>query len=153
MKLTTITRKGVDFDVDVSEDGKFSATLKDDVYDADDLDHLRRILDDAVVASRLSVPFVSEYGRRGVMRGYHAGNRDVLVTWDDDGSKSSISQHNKVFSENFDPDLIDELQSLGRVIDQAQDRIQEIMSGAVKASTLFSEAFGEDLSDWYRGKR
>jgi hypothetical protein len=151
MKLTTITRKGVDFDVDVDEQGKFSTTLKDEVYESESLDRLKRLLDDAVVGSRLEVPFISLSGTRGVMRGYHASNRDILVTWHN-GTKGRFSQTTKVFSENLDPDLLEELQTLRRVVEQANERIEEITAGAIKADALFSEAFGEDLSDWRRGR-
>lgn len=100
--LTTLTiapfrlhgEDGVEPTVTVSvsvdaEDGKFRATMNDQEYEAESLSGLRGDLVAAVTAAKLNVPFVTTKGERGTVRGWHAGNHDVLVTWAD-GSKGRI---------------------------------------------------------------
>lgn len=148
MQLKEVVIDGsVSVAVEVDEDGEFSAQFLGDSYKADSLLRLLRVLRDAVRAARFTVPFVSLAGRPGVMRGYHAANRDLLVTWND-GDKGRLATHERVFRPGaVGQDELDEITALERVIVQARERVQEIQARGERASDLFNEAFGEDITD------
>lgn len=154
MVLTTITIRpsnrvsdsGVAVLVGVNEEGKFSATFQDENYEDDRLEGLRRQLATAILASRFEVQFYSVDGRAGTMRGYHAGNHDLLVTWSD-GEMGRMRSYTPVFRE-ISPETVAELSELRAQIERATTRIQEITGATEQASDLFNEAFGHDVTDY-----
>jgi hypothetical protein len=150
LPLTTVTAANVEFEIEVSTDGKFSTTFKGDEYEEDNLARLTRKLSDVVRTSKLEVPFVSDKGRSGIMRGWHATKRELLVTWDD-GTKARLDTYARVFRpEDVTTAMIAEIQGLLVQARSVQERLNELQEGAVRAEDMFNEAFGEDLRNWKR---
>lgn len=152
MHLTTLSLQereleGVTFEVNVTGLGKFEADFEGEHFQADTLLTLRRQLRDAVMASRHEVPFVSESGRRGVIRGYHAGNRDLLVTWDN-GDKDRLNPRTLVFRGDVGAAIVSELQALTAQIAVAERRQRTLMKeNTHTAASVFAPAFGIDVTN------
>jgi hypothetical protein len=150
VRLTTLEVEGVEIEVSVTENGKFEATFKDETYDATEMRVLGSHLKDAVLSSRVEVPFVTADGRRGVMRGWHAGNRDILVTWAD-GTKDRIRQYEPVFRpENIDDERIDAIENVQAEQERLKARLRELQSGTEKADDILNEAVGEEITAFRR---
>lgn len=146
MHLTNLDVRGKTVPVDVSESGEFTATFVDETFSAGSLRQLRDHLTDALIASRAEVPFVSRAGRRGTMRGFHAGNYDVLVTWAD-GTKDRMSPSDRVFRpDEIDEQTLEELVRLQALRGSTVEQIQAIQASArTEARLLLAEALGEDV--------
>jgi hypothetical protein len=149
MHLTDIEVLGRDVPVDVDEDGTFRVSLNPELqFEADTLDRLTRVVRDSVLAERAEAPFVNDAGTRGVMRGWHAGNRDILVTWEG-GEKDRISPHTRVFP-TLDDETIEEIRALERTVRAAQNRLAELREPGVAAQDVFVKQLAEDVFDWQR---
>lgn len=148
MHLTNIDVRGKSVPVDVSESGVFTATFADETFEAGSLAQLHNNLVDALIASRADVPFVSKSGRRGRMRGFHAGNYDVLVTWED-GTKGRMPPSERVFrADEIEEETVEELRRLQKQRGEVTDQIQQIQARArTEGRTLLAEALGEDVAD------
>ena len=100
-----------------------------------------------MLTARTEVPFVTQAGRRGVIRGYHGGKRAVLLTWAG-GSKADMSPYERVFApEAISEEEIEELRRLHEQAEQIKERRKEIEAKATSASDLLAEQLGEDLTD------
>ena len=142
-ELEPVRIYGVDLTITVSPAGEFHGEYQGDDYMASSLSDLTRRLAVAIASSRTEVPFISQRGRHGVLRGYHAGNHDVLVTWSN-GDKDRLSPHEKVFvpGEVTEAEL-EQMENLRRVVQQANDAIRDIEAKAEhRAAELLSEALG-----------
>jgi hypothetical protein len=136
----------VPVDVYVRPNGEFTATVDDEEFTGDTLRRLIHHVTDALVASRFEVAFVTDTGRRGVLRGYHGGTREFLVTWQD-GTKGRIRTYERVFrAEEVTEDQIEELRSLAAERRRIEERVREIRRGMSEAAAVFSEVFGEDIT-------
>jgi hypothetical protein len=149
MNLTEIEVLGNTVQVEVGEDGTFRASLNPELeLEAESLGRLKGLIRDSIIGSRVEVPFVNDYGARGVMRGFHAQNQDILVTWDD-GEKGRISPHTRVFKTMGD-ETVAEIRSLEGTVRQAQERLAEIRKPGLQAQDVFVEGLSEDVFDWRR---
>jgi len=153
-KLVDIEINGVPLVVYVDNDGVFSTEFKDEEYTTGgqygDLYRLKALMADTVKSSRLEVPFVLYDGRRGIMRGWHATQRKILVTWRD-GTKGSIDTYANVWkAEDVSDETIAEIQRLEGEIHAASKRLRELRENTQHANEVFNEAYGEDLDDWRR---
>jgi hypothetical protein len=140
--------EGIAIPVGVSDEGLFVAELDGEEYESGTFRGLKWMLEKAMLARRFEVLFVSVWGRKGVMRGYHAGNHDVLVTWSD-GTKDRISQHDKVFAadEVSDEDIA-EIQSLLEQTKAIDLKIAAFHERAThKSADLLSREVGTDLTE------
>jgi hypothetical protein len=149
LKLTSKEVQGVPFDIYVDETGKFRAEFAGELYEADTFVGLTRHLRTAVVAARYEVPFVDFHGYRGVIRGYHAGLRDILVTWEN-GKKESISTHHR--ASQLDETEQSKLRSLLDEIERLQERVDEITADFVSVEDLLNEAAKVNLTDKHRSE-
>jgi hypothetical protein len=146
----TFEVSGVEFEAAIDDEGKFSVTLDDEIYEADSLNGLRGQLRDAIIARRMEVPFITTEGDRGVMRGFHAGNRDVLVTWES-GSKGRLSPHIIVFRDGeITDEEIEELKTIQRQGEELRARKVAISEKAKRTSEILEDAVGENLLAWGR---
>ena len=141
--------KSLTAEIDVHEDGSFSAEFLGEHFSSPQLSTLKGQLRDALIGSRAEVPFVTMEGRRGVMRGWHAGNYDILVTWED-GSKGKLGTYADVYP-SLDESELEELRELIHQAKVAQDQLATFEADRrerkERASELLAEAIGEDLSD------
>jgi len=140
------------------ETAKFVADIGDERLESDSLDQLQRLVRDTLIGARVEVPFVSRRGRRGVMRGFHAGNRDILVTYDD-GDKDRFDSHAQVFTVDTPRELIDAIVDRDAQILALADERDKLIAEAYKGGSLrrsgefFMEALGEDLFEpWHLRK-
>lgn len=145
----TINVKGDEFTfaVEVTEDGTFTTDYQGDVVNDERLDSLRRSLQDVVLASRAEVPFVTATGRAGIIRGYHAGQRALLVTWSN-GEKGTLNTHAQVYRELSD-EQVAEVKAAAQQFGDAQARVEtarDALGDGERASTLLSGALGEDIT-------
>lgn len=147
MHLTNINVHGKSVAVDINESGQFTATMAGETFETGSLSQLRDHLTDALIASRAEVPFVSKTGRRGTMRGFHAGNYDVLVTWVD-GTKDRMSPSERVFRpEDIDEETLQELVRLQKLRGETAAKIQDIQAQAkTEPRAMLAEALGEDVT-------
>jgi len=156
MQFTTIKVEGIEFPVEVELDrdgfdgALFSTTVNGDEINSPTLNGLRRMLKDMIIASRIEVPYTDAYGTRGVMRGIHAGNRDILVTYSN-GEKGRISGYERVYLE-ADAAAVDQARAEVRAAEQqladANAHLKEALGPALDASDAFAAALGVDLLDW-----
>jgi hypothetical protein len=141
---------GFDVQVGVDEAGSFSAEFLGETYHADSLSELKRHLLDAALSARYEVPFVSQGGRRGVIRGWHAGTRDFLITWEG-GHKDKLSSYQRVWKpEEISDETIARIEQLGLEIAERQQELAELQKPPHKVDDLFTEVFGEDITDHTR---
>lgn len=85
MKLTTITVRGVDFDVSVDDRGKFSVNFDGRPLTADSLAELTIKLNRATRSAKIAIEFAAlreHKVTRGVCTGKHASNHNLLVKWE-----------------------------------------------------------------------
>lgn len=130
----------------------FVAEFGGETFTAETLASLRRHLKDYAVSYRTEAPFVSAFGRRGVMRGWHAGNHDILVTWDDD-QKGRLSPHERVWTpEGISDAEVAEIQAIREQQEQLGVRLAELQEGREEARVIFARAVGEDLTASGRGR-
>lgn len=140
--------------MDVNEHGVFSATFQGEFFSAESLDRLHYQLRDALMAARVEVPFVSPSGRKGVMRGYHGGTRELLVTWED-GEKGRFHPTSHVFRATVPQEKIDRLRVLHEQAEKASREIREITrgdGGLEIAVEIFNEVFGSDVTKQEQGE-
>lgn len=148
--LTNLNVEGHDVPVTVDDDGKFHATVGDAHLTSETLATLKNQIKDSIIGSRLEIPFVFATGRRGVMRGFHAANKDILVTWSD-GTKARLSGREPVFlDDEIDDATVEEILRLEDEITVAKERLGEIRSGARSAKSVVVEKLGEDLFAYRR---
>lgn len=96
MKITTIDVRGIKFDVDVNEVGKFGTSYNGEWIKADSLEELREKLLRMTKASqvKISIAFIEWNGknmRQGVCTGRHGSNRNLLVKYADKKSSEQVS--------------------------------------------------------------
>jgi len=132
-------------DVYAGDDGHWYASVGDLHLNEISFDSLRRNISTAVKTHKVEVPFVSAFGRKGVMRALHASTGQILVTWDD-GKKGRLDRYTRVFPDGS----IDEgdLGLLKLAIDereQADARIVEYQKLTVQAKDLYASEVAEDL--------
>jgi len=146
--------KSLTAEIDVHEDGSFSAEFLGEHFSSPQLSTLKGQLRDALIGSRAEVPFVTMEGRRGVMRGWHAGNYDILVTWED-GSKGKLGTYADVYP-SLDASELEELQTNLMAVKTLQDGMATFEADRkeriARASDLLAQAVGEDLSDYRRNQ-
>ena len=149
-----VTAFGVEFDVDVSEEGIFSATLHGETYEADTLAKLKNDLAAGVRSSKGEVPFIDvSDGDRGVIRGYHQGQRKILVTWEN-GQKASVSTYLNVVSEDgLTEDEIAEIKALNASIKAERARLSELAEGSVQIEDFLNDHYRANVTDSYRWER
>jgi len=137
--------------IEVTDEGRFLATVGEVEVDADTLDGAKRQIDDTVYGYRVEVPFVdAATGRRGVLRGFHAGQRKLLVTWQD-GSKDTIDPYRMIFpGEAVTDEQAARIVALVEQMTEARRLHVAAQEGSVKAQTLLAEKIGEDLFDFRR---
>jgi hypothetical protein len=139
--------------VRVDRSGQFSADFLGEHFESDGLWRLKNQLTDAAVAARFEVPFVSQGGRKGVIRGYHAGNRDFLVTWED-GEKGTLNTFSRVWRPGeVSDERVERIRQLKERIDRHQRELQDAQDAPHKAEDLFAEAFGDDITRSDRHKQ
>lgn len=88
------TVRGVDYAVDVSIHGQFSATYRGETKQADTLDALR---DKMMAASKkdsvtINVPYTTRDGGDRVIVGVHGGNGNAIVTYRDRNGRPKKEQ-------------------------------------------------------------
>jgi len=138
--------------VEVDEQGTFSASWDGEMFAANRLEALAYQLRELALSRRTQMPFVGSGGTRGVIRGYHAGNRDLLVTWEG-GEKGRFSGHTKVFRpESISDEEIAEIKRLEREIEEKSKRLKEIRTKTENADDLYNEALGFEITSWEREK-
>ena len=153
MHLTDIEVLGTTVAVDVDDKGVFRASVNPELeFEADGLDRLKRVIRDSVIATRVEVPFVNDAGTRGVMRGFHAANRDILVTWED-GEKGRITPYTRVLPADTDEATIEELRRLEQATREVQARLKELREPGRQAEEVFTEGLGENIFDRDRLRR
>lgn len=137
--------------IEVLNDGTFRAQIGEVELHADYLDRVRRQIDDTIFGHRIEVPFVNPNGVRGVMRGFHAGTKEVLVTWED-GTKGKLSGYGReVFAEGtLTDDEIAELRGLVQQVLDANAQIKAIQTKLTDSKALLAEQISEDLFDHRR---
>jgi hypothetical protein len=141
----TNTETGLKLPAWVTSDGMFHATVDGQDLEAETLDRLNRIVRDTVVAAKVEVPFVALSGIRGTIRGYHGGNYDLLVTYED-GHKDRLRGHAKMFRPGDVTDAeLAELKALRATVRETQAEIAKIEAKCVDAGVLLNEALGEEL--------
>lgn len=141
-------------EIQVSEDGQFHAEFLGDHFQSQQLSLLKAQLRDRLLSSRVEVPFISMEGRKGVMRGWHAGNHDILVTWED-GTKGKLGTYADVYPE-LDESELSELSDMLLAAKTIQDSLATFEADRQerkkRASDLLAQAVGEDLSDYRRNQ-
>lgn len=136
--------------IEVTDTGQFRATVGEVELEADYLDRVRRQIDDTVYGHRIEVPFVNLNGYHGTMRGFHAAQRKVLVTWDD-GDKDSLDSYEKVYRGGILTDAeVDSIKSIRAEIAKLQAERKAIEAKAESAQVVLADAIGEDLFDHRR---
>ena len=135
--------------------GTFSTQLGDIELAEDSLRSLLGVASKTMEGHRLNAPMIGLDGRRGVIRGFHAGNHDALVTWED-GSKGRLSGHDYILSPKA---VSDERLAEIRAAVAARREAEEAMrlagihladltkEGRVRAQDFLTEAIGTDLFD------
>jgi len=135
--------------IQVDETGRFFTEHDGEVYEAEQLNYLRNHIMDAITSSRKEVPFVDEYGRRGVIRGWHKGNRDMLITYAN-GTKDRKSGYVYVWRpDEITEEKIEHIKTLRSEIETREQELKELLSGRSEMDDLLSEAVGVDFSDWH----
>jgi hypothetical protein len=148
---TWTTQRGIR--IDVSDEGQFVAEYNGDTYEADSLARLKGDLDTAVRSSRLEIPFVAENGRRGVLRGFHASRREILVTYED-GTKAAVPQYTQVWApEDVTEAVIEEIRTLNGEINAARARLKELTGTTTTAENLLNNTLNENITDSYLWER
>jgi hypothetical protein len=132
-------------DVDAGDDGYWYADVVDEEFNAPSLDALERMLTTYGRTYELEVPFVSANGRQGVMRGFHASSREILVTWND-GKKGRLGQYDRVFpvGELDETEVALMLVALEE-IEQRHNELGRLRERSIMASALYTEEVGDDL--------
>ena len=138
--------------VTVNEQGHFIATWNEQEFRAESFSTIRSHIKDAVRAARVQVPFIAMNGRRGVIRGFHASQRSILVTWDG-GVKDSIDTYSKVFPGDIDPHVIEEIITLEQTRAKIMDRLQELRAPAIPAEQFLNDFVGENLTNEFQYDR
>jgi hypothetical protein len=142
--------QGVMVTARVNDDGKFVATFRDEEYVSDTLSGLTAQLRNGVKAARVEIPFVSARGRRGIIRGYHASNRDVLITWED-GRKSKLGQRDRVFPADVVSDeQIAEIRQIDEQMDALKARLIELQSGLIEVEKVLNDELNENVTGEWR---
>jgi hypothetical protein len=147
-QITTISLHNISLPVFVDENGTFSFTWDEEHVESETLGGLRAFLKDKFDASQVEVPFVSVSGNRGVIRGIHKGNRDLLITMAD-GTKQRLSPWSRVFTD-LPEETIAEIKALMERASEIADQLEKIREDTVHASDLYFEKLGENLFDWKR---
>lgn len=133
--------------VEVTRTGEFVARIGDDVYSNERLEGLKFNLKEGLHATRVDVPFVSYDGRRGVIRGYHSGTREALVTWED-GTKDKVAAYTRVWRpDEVSDEAVEEIERLRSTREQADRRLNELQVGGRKITEVLTEAIGSTISD------
>lgn len=142
----TLVVRGQEIPVNVTDEGVFTATLDDQEVVGDSIREIERRCHNAIMASKIEVPFVTQNGHRGVMRGFHASQSKVLVTWAN-GDKGGIENHEKVWpADKIDQARIDDIKATLIAIAQLRERLDTLRGDdAVKVEHLFADAVGEEL--------
>ena len=142
--------QGVMVTARVNDDGKFVATFRDEEYVSDTLSGLTAQLRNGVKAARVEIPFVSARGRRGIIRGYHASNRDVLITWED-GRKSKLGQRDRVFPADVVSDeQIAEIRQIDEQMDALKARLIELQAGLIEVEKVLNDELNENVTGEWR---
>jgi hypothetical protein len=144
--LTTVKVEGMEIDVEVRTDGEFQAFVDDQTVESPTLTGLEARLREAIHGKRLRIPFIlAATGRAGVIRGYHASQRKLLVTWDD-GEKDTIGMTDRVWQPGEVSDgQLDELRALLAEIDRSYRRRLDLQSGGRAAKELLDLSMLEVL--------
>jgi hypothetical protein len=152
-RTITFQVSGVDFTADITDEGKFVTTLDGEPHENDRLDGLKYELRDSLLARRVEVPFVSLKGTPGTMRGFHAGNKDVLVTWED-GTKARVSHYANVYRDGVLSEAeVQELRDIERQLDELRARREELEPKTEKAGDILNEAVGEGIAGFRSAER
>lgn len=147
MHLTTLTVEGVEVEIDVNEKGIFSAKLGGEELADEAIDRLERQIKAMIIARRIELPFTNANGNRGVMRGYHAGNHDILITWAN-GETGRLSDYETVYLNADEVTIASarvEIKNAAEALKSAKDKLHEALGEGQRANEVFNEALGVDL--------
>jgi hypothetical protein len=153
--LTDYTSKhgGPTVPIYVTTEGRFVATIGEVELDHPHFDSVKRQIDDTVYGHRIDVPFVDRNGRRGTLRGFHASQRKVLVTWEN-GNKDSLDSYSEVFRpENISDEQIDAIRAAIRQITEAHAQLETLREGTERVNELLAEKIGDDLFEYNRDRK
>lgn len=140
MQMKT-TVKGIEFDVEVTPDGRFVTGFNGESYEANQLSTLKWELKNAITLTRLEVPFMTSAGQAGgIIRGYHAGRKEVLVTWPS-GVKGSVSTYHPVYRVGeLSEQEAQELQALLNEQQEIAQRIEQFKGRTIEIEEILQEA-------------
>lgn len=153
MHLTTalveVRHNQYSVEVSVDDEGTFSTEVLGETYENPSFGGLLRDVRDGLIASRVEVPFVSTSGSRGVIRGYHAGQGKVLITWEN-GQKDTLSAYTSVFPSLSDEDAAEIIQAEADLT-QAKQRLDAVNAKYAErkldAGALLAQHLNERVED------
>ena len=135
----TIRVGDTDFPVQLTPSGMFVAEIAGETETSETLGGLRSMLSKVIRGTRLEVGFVTGDGDEGVVRGLHASQHKLLVTWKD-GEKGTLDTFEHVFpaGELSEQELVD-LRHWVLVRNEGQRKVREYRSRGVPVKKLFDE--------------
>lgn len=152
VELGTYVIEGQKVAISVNEGGRFLASVGGADLQSDSLSVLKGQIRDTIAGARVNVPFVNLQGRAGMMRGFHATSRDVLVTWSN-GEKGKLGATDRVFiAGQISHAKIEEIKTTIESIDKGRARLKELREGVVEAKAILAAAVGEDLFAYGRNR-
>jgi hypothetical protein len=152
--VTTRNIGGTEFPVYVNKEGEFALPINEELILTNT--HLVALLyeaKDTIKSLRLEVPFLNLNGAEGVIRGLHASNSDLLVTWYD-GEKDRVPSRTLGYRPGtVSQEELDELRQAKREMAAAQEKLKwiegRLVERQVNLADLFNESIGEELLNPY----
>lgn len=133
MKFATETIRGVKYEIEVDQEGRFCCLIDGDWIRATSLELLKKKINETSRAKQknIKIPFVvwsqgwaSEEGelQRGVCVGIHGGNNNLLVRMD---GSTSVEQFNNYRGQKpYDPKHAGELERLHKAVKAAEAALE-----------------------------
>ena len=129
MKFDIVEVRGCKYEIDVSSDGTFSATIDGYQVQAPTLEQVRKKLIEQSKRKQknIRIPFAfweQEWNddkgkiRKGVCVGMHAGNDNLLVKMDDEKNAGQMTNYGN--TKYVKPEDAAELEALSRAVDSAR---------------------------------
>jgi len=148
MHFGTMKITGIEIPVEITDEGRFTADLGGEQAQSDTLQGLKRNALQYVKTMRLNLPFVTTSGNRGTLRGYHASQNKLLVTFEN-GTKTTMDYYHPVFVERT-AEQIEELRKAREQLSAAQERVKELTEDTVQARELYDGEIAEMVKGWGR---